>query len=191
MHNKHLSGEAFYGQLAEELDQRERANRLALHIHPVAFIPVSTFADTALGRRFPPVLHAALLNLTGTDGVPYIRIQTFDAGQTIVQEGESGRDFFMIVQGAAQVRGTGDTLIAELGKGDSFGELAVLKQDHSRMASAVARTRCLLIAVDAALAQADGRLKILFKNAMLDVIEEKLFDAYGEIRRLRGGAQDR
>lgn len=184
-----VSEQAFYTQLKIDLTSRQRGVRIgAGHRGPASYIPVPTFAATALGKRIHDSLHEVLLSLTNQEGSPYIREIQVEAGRTIVTEGETGRDFYMLVQGHATIYGTNDAIIATLQSGDSFGELAVLKSDYSRMASAIADSRCILIAVNGALVEIDGRLKIIFKNAMLDIVEEKLFDAYGEIRKLREAA---
>jgi len=52
-------------------------------------------------------------------------------GQVLVGEGEMGTYFFVIVSGRADVRRKGKT-VAELGKGDYFGELSILdRKPHS------------------------------------------------------------
>ncbi|RMH68809.1 MAG: cyclic nucleotide-binding domain-containing protein [Actinomyces sp.] len=47
------------------------------------------------------------------------------AGRDLVREGEPGREFMIIVDGTATVRRRG-RVIARLGPGDFFGELAVI-----------------------------------------------------------------
>src|SRR5581483_8481862 len=47
------------------------------------------------------------------------------AGQTLVNEGERGLEFFVIVDGRARVTRHGQD-VGELGPGDFFGELALL-----------------------------------------------------------------
>jgi CRP/FNR family cyclic AMP-dependent transcriptional regulator len=54
----------------------------------------------------------------------------------LVDEGELGYEFFVIQEGRAEVR-RGDEVIAELGPGDFFGEVALL-EEHRRNASVVA-----------------------------------------------------
>ena len=54
----------------------------------------------------------------------------------LVEEGELGYEFFVIQEGRAEVR-RGDEVIAELGPGDFFGEIALL-EEHRRNASVIA-----------------------------------------------------
>jgi CRP-like cAMP-binding protein len=58
-------------------------------------------------------------------------------GKHLVDEGRFGYEFFVIREGTADVR-RGDQVIASLGPGDFFGELALLQEDHRRTASVVA-----------------------------------------------------
>jgi len=60
------------------------------------------------------------------------------AGDVLIREGGSGREFFVIVEGTASVL-VGGTAVATLGPGDFAGEVALL--DHGlRTASVVAVT---------------------------------------------------
>lgn len=47
------------------------------------------------------------------------------AGQTVVQEGTSGFDFYVILAGDADVE-SGGRVVAHLGPGDVFGEMALV-----------------------------------------------------------------
>lgn len=71
--------------------------------------------------------------------------KAFDAGEKILQEGESGVGFYQILEGSAQVI-RGDVELAKLGPGDFFGELAVL-DGEPRTADVVALedTTCLIL----------------------------------------------
>ena len=60
----------------------------------------------------------------------------FEAGRTIVRQGEVGTGFFLIASGQARVIRDGRT-IAELGPGQFFGELSLLDQ-QPRIANVVA-----------------------------------------------------
>ena len=53
-----------------------------------------------------------------------VRVPT---GKALVTEGETGHEFFVILEGAAKVSKQGRK-VAQLGPGDSFGELALLEK---------------------------------------------------------------
>ncbi len=67
------------------------------------------------------------------------------AGTTIVREGDVGNEFFVIVDGKASVNRQG-RIIATLGPGSGFGELALL-EDAPRNATVVADTDMELVVV--------------------------------------------
>ncbi len=69
------------------------------------------------------------------------------AGRLVVREGEYAREFFVIVDGAAEVVKDGET-VAVLGPGEFFGELGLLGGDL-RTASVVAATPLRLLVVAA------------------------------------------
>jgi CRP-like cAMP-binding protein len=60
------------------------------------------------------------------------------AGKPLVREGETGREFFVIVDGEADVTSDGETL-RRLGPGDFFGEIALVEH-VPRTASVTAST---------------------------------------------------
>jgi len=62
--------------------------------------------------------------------------RTFAAGDVIAQEGSSGIGFFVIESGTAKAT-HGDLVIAELGAGSSFGEVALI-DDGPRSATVIA-----------------------------------------------------
>lgn len=69
------------------------------------------------------------------------------AGQTVIHEGESGSDYFIIEFGRCEVRkliGGANVLVAELKAGDVFGEEALLA-DMSRGASVIMKTDGMLL----------------------------------------------
>ena len=62
--------------------------------------------------------------------------RTFNAGQTIASEGQTGIGFFVIAEGSAKVT-QGDQERGTLGPGDYFGEIALI-DDGMRTASVTA-----------------------------------------------------
>jgi CRP/FNR family transcriptional regulator, cyclic AMP receptor protein len=70
-------------------------------------------------------------------------VLSFDAGQTIVAEGEDGLGFYLLLAGSARVVRDGAE-VARLGAGDFFGEVALIER-KPRTASVLAadRTICL------------------------------------------------
>ena len=87
-----------------------------------------------------------------------------EAGQPIIKEGRTGFEFFVIVEGTAEVTRRGKR-ITELGPGDFFGELALL-DNAPRDATVAALTPMEVIVLtrsefNAALAEAPGMTRKL------------------------------
>lgn len=72
---------------------------------------------------------------------------TLPAGRVFVVEGDEGREMFIITDGKAEVTREG-TRIAELGRNDVVGELAVLRHTK-RNATVTATTELSLLALAA------------------------------------------
>src|SRR5437899_10308971 len=67
-------------------------------------------------------------------------INEFDANEVIFEEGSTGRELFVVLEGKvdiAKINGTSKTVIVTLGKGEFFGEMAVI-DGSSRSATAIA-----------------------------------------------------
>jgi len=71
---------------------------------------------------------------------------TADAGEVLCEEGTSGHEFFLIVNGTAAVRRKGRK-VATLGPGGYFGELALLDRGP-RSATVVAETDMELLVLE-------------------------------------------
>jgi CRP-like cAMP-binding protein len=52
-----------------------------------------------------------------------------DSGKELTREGEFGQEFFVIIDGTAEVL-LGESPIAELGPGEFFGEMALLDEER-------------------------------------------------------------
>ena len=68
-------------------------------------------------------------------------IDEFDVDEVIFEEGSSGRELFVVLDGQVEIAkvngGGGKTVIVTLGKGEFFGEMAVI-DGSSRSATAIA-----------------------------------------------------
>lgn len=72
--------------------------------------------------------------------------ESFDVGETMVEQGEDSGGFYVIIEGRAEVSRGGDR-VAELGAGEVLGELALLLQ-ASRTATARATEPVRALRVD-------------------------------------------
>ena len=77
-------------------------------------------------------------------------IKEFDVDDVIFEEGSTGRELFVVLEGQVDIvkmSGTGKNVIVTLGKGEFFGEMAVI-DGSSRSATAIAaapKTRVMRI----------------------------------------------
>jgi hypothetical protein len=106
-------------------------------------IPVVEIARLRAQRIFAP-LGAAAIEALARSLQPF----TIPAGAAVVREGEAGDRFYVVVDGELVVSTAGREL-GELGRGDCFGEIALLR-DVPRTATVVARTDTRLDALDKA-----------------------------------------
>lgn len=95
--------------------------------------------------------------------------EEFKTTQAIIKEGDAGDKFYIIAQGQVSIR-KGQTEVAQLGKGDYFGEAALLS-DSKRLASVVAiqLTKVLSLSRDKfnELFKSDGKtVKVAFAKRM-------------------------
>ena len=76
---------------------------------------------------------------------------TFPAGKVIFKDGAKGQEMYIVLEGEVQVHKNvsgRDVLIASLGEGQVFGEMAILEQ-QPRSAQVRAKTDCLLLRISA------------------------------------------
>ena len=75
-----------------------------------------------------------------------VREESVEPGETVIEQGQAGDRFYVIVAGEAEVRENG-RLLRVLSDGDSFGEIALLREVPRTM-TVRARTRLALYALD-------------------------------------------
>ena len=78
------------------------------------------------------------------------RIQSYRTGQVILREGHVGAAFFVLVSGSVEVvksrSGSEPVVLATLGAGEFFGEIATMKHGtRSASVRALQDTKCLVI----------------------------------------------
>lgn len=71
---------------------------------------------------------------------------TIEAGRTVIRQGDLGQEFALIIDGEADVM-RDDKVVATLGPGDFFGEVALI-ESVNRTASVVAKTDLTLEVLD-------------------------------------------
>jgi CRP/FNR family cyclic AMP-dependent transcriptional regulator len=71
--------------------------------------------------------------------------RSFETGETIVQKGQGGVGFYLVLEGSVEVRSNG-TMLAKLGPGQFFGEMSVIDNEpRSADVVAVEPARCLIL----------------------------------------------
>ncbi len=112
------------------------------HIGPERSLVTRLQAVDFLGGVEQPVLERLA---QGTSSALY------GPGETIIHQGESGNELFIIEQGTAEVLAVSNgstTSVARLTPGQFFGEAALLR-DESRSATVIATSECELIVISA------------------------------------------
>ncbi|MCO4745864.1 MAG: cyclic nucleotide-binding domain-containing protein [Proteobacteria bacterium] len=107
--------------------------------------------------------------------------RAFSAGHFLCTEGQPGEEMFLIVSGQIEVvvavEGSRVQRLATLRSGTAFGLLA-LAQDQPRMASCIARSKVVVLALDranyAALAEGPYLDSSTFRRAMLRALSQQL-----------------
>lgn len=78
-------------------------------------------------------------------------IRKYRDGEYIVREGEFGNEMYMIISGKVKIvkeKEGVETVLAHLGGGEIFGEMALFEEGKPRSASAVAHGDVTLMAMD-------------------------------------------
>jgi len=90
-------------------------------------------------------------------------VRSIDRGKLLFRKGDAGKDMFIIMKGKVQIVDEYDNhkkILAELGPGDFFGEMAMFEKRHTRSAHAVVRE--------------PSRVLVLKENTLNKLIEKKM-----------------
>ena len=118
---------------------------LMIHVGPLTLF---TFMTVAQGLIMVSIILASIILISQKQNI--LR-EHFGPGQVIFRKGDVGDKLYIVVHGEVEVvgeeTGKGETIIAKLGAGDCFGEMALLRDDR-RMATVRSRTGVSLISLD-------------------------------------------
>jgi hypothetical protein len=134
---------------------------------PLPEVPMYSTVEKILQLKNAPVFE----HVAGEDLAPLARVaevEVYTSGQAIVKEGEKGDALFIIVRGRARVEHAGRP-IAELGPGETVGEMAVLDSEP-RSATVTALDDVEVLRIDS--------------DAFYEILHEQVEIAEGVIRML-------
>ena len=99
--------------------------------------------------------------------------QDFEPGQQVLQEGELGDSFFVLVSGEVSVS-KGNVKVDVLGEGSCFGEIGFITQ-RKRMASITAKSWASVIEIRAPLInRVSLNCQLRFHKAFIETMSERL-----------------
>ena len=102
--------------------------------------------------------------------------QEFRPGEKLIEEGEFGDSFFILVDGEVGVK-KGETMVDTLQAGTSFGEIGFVTRKN-RMAGVFARTPVTVLEIRAGLIQRiSTTCQLRFHKAFIDTMAERLLRA--------------
>ncbi len=74
-------------------------------------------------------------------------VRSFDSGDVIFEAGSPGKTMFVVIEGSVDLRLPSDHLVATVGPGEVFGEMALI-DDKPRSATALARDAVKVAPID-------------------------------------------
>jgi len=124
---------------------RSTKDRISLAGKRLAMLYVVNNRMKGLKRDGRLGVYSPLDDETFSDLKPYMQEQNWQPGDVIVRQGDAGDAFYVIVDGSVSVErsdgSNGGQVLAQLSKGDYFGEMALLS-DEPRNATVKATTAC-------------------------------------------------
>lgn len=112
---------------------------------------------------------------------PYVELRSFEPGEPILYEGSRHRALFILAEGTATVskavRGGVESVLARLGPGSHFGELALI-DGRAAAATVTADSACRVYSIDSArlqaMLEADAHLHAVLGWRLLSGIASRL-----------------
>ena len=123
--------------------------------------------------------------------IPHIKTISFSAGETIFRQGDSASKLYFIVDGSVRVTRGSDTdtkLIAELGAGDTFGEIALIS-DQPRTGTVRAVTDIEVCTIHKTEFEHLIKQSSALKDASSRMVKERLHDIQIKDTTLAGKAE--
>ena len=122
------------------------------------------------------------------------RRETYQAGETILQEGAGGSTMYLVVRGCVSVRklsGAQQIEIKQVSSGECFGEMAVISQ-LPRSANVVALLRTEVIAISGAVLRSANQVLCmkLYRN-IASVLADRLRQRDEQVVAFRGGEPEK
>jgi CRP-like cAMP-binding protein len=122
------------------------------------------------------------------------RRETYQAGETILQEGAGGSMMYLVVRGGVSVRkfsGAQQIEIKQVSSGECFGEMAVISH-MPRSATVVALQRTELVTVSGAVLRSENQVLCmkLYRN-IAAVLADRLRQRDEQVVALRGGEPEK
>ncbi len=118
---------------------------LMIHVGPLTMF---TFMTVAQGFILLSFILSSIILITQKSNITR---EHFGPGQVIIRKGDIGDKLYIVIHGEVEVvdeePGKGEKIIANLGPGECFGEMA-LAGDKPRMATVRSRTGVSLICLD-------------------------------------------
>jgi CRP-like cAMP-binding protein len=123
--------------------------------------------------------------------IPHVKTTRFSAGETIFREGDIASKLYFIVEGSVQVIRGSDTdskFIAELGEGDTFGEIALIS-DQPRTATVLAITDIEVCSIHKIEFEHLIKQSPAIREASNKMVKERLYDIQEKDKTLAGKAK--
>ncbi len=132
-------------ELANDRGGKDNITVIAVHAQPGDAASAPSEAESRIDalRRIPLFIHLSYKEQMAILAIANSR--SFEAGETIIEEGAVGDQLFVVVQGRVGIE-TAGAPIAEIGASGHFGEMGLIEQGgRSATVRALEATRCMVL----------------------------------------------